>query len=172
MVRVLLVIQDAAIVLTLRTLLEAGGNAVVDREPDVVIVDSAAKADQFTGRYPVLILSSASEIPAAIGAMRRGAFGYIFLPLQPGEAALMVDRAAAGRRGGNSDPSGNVDVAPLESVELRHILQVLRQCKYNQAKAARALGIGRNTLWRKLKRARDTGLIDEAGRPLGRPIAE
>jgi len=40
---------------------------------------------------------------------------------------------------------------PLEDVEMEHILRVLKKCKNNQAKAARMLGIGRNTLWRKLK---------------------
>ena len=39
----------------------------------------------------------------------------------------------------------------LDEVERAHIETVLRQCKHNQAEAARLLGIGRNTLWRKLK---------------------
>jgi len=36
-------------------------------------------------------------------------------------------------------------------VEREHILATLRECHGNQAKAADLLGIGRNTLWRKLK---------------------
>ena len=40
----------------------------------------------------------------------------------------------------------------LEEVEALHILDTLRRCKNNQAHAARKLGIGRNTLWRKLKK--------------------
>ena len=40
---------------------------------------------------------------------------------------------------------------PLRDVEREHILTTLRECHGNQAKAAELLGIGRNTLWRKLK---------------------
>jgi len=43
------------------------------------------------------------------------------------------------------------DLRPLAEVERAHILQVLAACRGSQADAARALGIGRNTLWRKLR---------------------
>lgn len=39
----------------------------------------------------------------------------------------------------------------LEALEKRHILAVLDSCGQNHAEAAKHLGIGRNTLWRKLK---------------------
>ncbi|MBI4386076.1 MAG: sigma-54-dependent Fis family transcriptional regulator [Elusimicrobia bacterium] len=39
----------------------------------------------------------------------------------------------------------------LGELEKKHILQVLESCGGNQAEAAKVLGIGRNTLWRKLK---------------------
>jgi DNA-binding NtrC family response regulator len=39
----------------------------------------------------------------------------------------------------------------LEDVEREHILRTLDELGWNQARAAEALGIGRNTLWRKLK---------------------
>jgi two-component system response regulator AtoC len=39
----------------------------------------------------------------------------------------------------------------LEEVEKRYILHVLEQQRGNRIRAARVLGIGRNTLWRKLK---------------------
>ena len=42
--------------------------------------------------------------------------------------------------------------APLDELEKTHILQVLEACRGNQAAAAKRLGIGRNTLWRKLKK--------------------
>ena len=44
------------------------------------------------------------------------------------------------------------DLRPLVDVEREHILQVLSACQGSQAEAARILGIGRNTLWRKLRR--------------------
>ena len=40
---------------------------------------------------------------------------------------------------------------PLEEIEKAHILKVLKACGENQVDAAKRLGIGRNTLWRKLK---------------------
>lgn len=40
----------------------------------------------------------------------------------------------------------------LEEVERRHILNVLEHCGQNKARAAQILGIGYNTLWRKMKR--------------------
>ncbi len=42
-------------------------------------------------------------------------------------------------------------VARLEEVERDHILNTLEELGWNQARAAEVLGIGRNTLWRKLK---------------------
>jgi DNA-binding NtrC family response regulator len=41
---------------------------------------------------------------------------------------------------------------PLEEAEKQHVLGVLEHCAQNRAKAAKVLGIGYNTLWRKLKK--------------------
>ena len=41
---------------------------------------------------------------------------------------------------------------PLAEVEREHVLRVIEACGGSQTKAARVLGIGRNTLWRKLGR--------------------
>jgi two-component system response regulator HydG len=49
-----------------------------------------------------------------------------------------------------SKPSGDV-LRPLAEVEREHILAVLAACGGSQSDAARVLGIGRNTLWRKLQ---------------------
>lgn len=40
----------------------------------------------------------------------------------------------------------------MAEMEKRHILTVLANCRHNKAKAAEILGIGYNTLWRKLKK--------------------
>jgi two-component system response regulator HydG len=57
---------------------------------------------------------------------------------------LSLDSLAGGVR-----PEKNLT---LKELQRRHILTVLERHKGNQAKAARELGIGRNTLWRWLKR--------------------
>ncbi len=41
---------------------------------------------------------------------------------------------------------------PLEELEKKYILSVLEQCEGKKMKAAKILGIGSNTLWRKLKK--------------------
>lgn len=46
------------------------------------------------------------------------------------------------------DPAAN---ASLDAVEREHILRVLRQCSWNQSKAAWVLGVHRNTLRKKIK---------------------
>jgi two-component system response regulator HydG len=43
---------------------------------------------------------------------------------------------------------------PLADVEREHVLAVVEACGGSQAEAARVLGIGRNTLWRKLRELR------------------
>jgi transcriptional regulator with PAS, ATPase and Fis domain len=47
--------------------------------------------------------------------------------------------------------SSTAGVEPLAAVERRHILLALDRCGGNRTQTARALGIGTNTLWRKLR---------------------
>jgi Nif-specific regulatory protein len=55
-------------------------------------------------------------------------------------------------------PTEGATVIPLEEVERRHILHALELCRGDRSATAKALGIGRNTLSRKLK---EYGLADE-----------
>ena len=62
------------------------------------------------------------------------------------------DLPNATRNGLLLSPPPPLDVeGTLEDVEKRYILYVLNQHRGNRARAAAVLGIGRNTLWRKLK---------------------
>ncbi len=148
MARVRLEIRDETLALTVRALLRAAGHDTDVVEPQVVITDALRNAVETGGGLPVLVLASSSHIAEAVAAMREGVYGYIFLPLQPGEADLMVRRAAREQR---TDGTGEVEPVTLAEAERRHILSVLRHCSHNHSRAARLLGIGRNTLWRKLK---------------------
>jgi DNA-binding NtrC family response regulator len=47
-------------------------------------------------------------------------------------------------------PDGAASLAPLAEVEQTHIMQVYQQLNHNKSQAARILGIGLNTLRRKL----------------------
>ena len=64
-------------------------------------------------------------------------------------------------------PESQQESLTLAEAEQRFILDTLRRCKYNQARAARMLGIGRNTLWRKLKQARQADAAWKAEQPDG-----
>lgn len=146
MARVELQVDDPANRLTLQTMLQASGHAVVDAQAEVLITDTIETAPGLAGAIPVLVLAGATQVRDAVAAMQRGVYGYIFLPFQPGEADLMVRRAL-----GSTAAPREIDSRPLDEVEAEHILDVVRQCKGNRAKAARLLGVGRNTLWRKLR---------------------
>jgi transcriptional regulator with PAS, ATPase and Fis domain len=40
---------------------------------------------------------------------------------------------------------------PLKDLEMDHILEVYKQCGYNQTETAKTLGISRTTLWRRMR---------------------
>jgi two-component system response regulator HydG len=63
------------------------------------------------------------------------------------EAELPLEIAAAGTA---AEETGEASTS-LQEVERRHILRVLETEKGHRGRAAKALGIGVNTLWRKLK---------------------
>lgn len=66
------------------------------------------------------------------------------------EADDLPDDLARPPRGGGSAPSAT-PLLSLAEAERAHVLGVLDACGGSQAEAARVLGIGRNTLWRKLR---------------------
>lgn len=68
----------------------------------------------------------------------------------------------AGQQGSLARSSG--EIRTLENVERTHIIEVLAGVGGNRAMAARLLGIDRVSLWRKLRRYEELGLI-EAGDP-------
>lgn len=146
MTKVRLEISDPANRLTLKTLLEAEGHEVDGGRPTVTICDDLAMSVEFARRGPTLVLAAVSQLREAVDAMAQGVYGYVCVPFIPGEAALMVARATAAAPQ-RITPALNT----LRDLEAKHIQAVLRACKGNQAKAARVLGIGRNTLWRKLR---------------------
>jgi two-component system response regulator HydG len=49
------------------------------------------------------------------------------------------------------EPGASAPFRSLADVEREHILRVLDACSGSQVEAARLLGVGRNTLWRKLR---------------------
>ena len=68
-------------------------------------------------------------------------------------AGAPAGRAAGAAGPGRATPgrAGDDDARTLAEVERDHVLRVLERCGGSQSEAARVLGIGRNTLWRKLR---------------------
>jgi Nif-specific regulatory protein len=66
-------------------------------------------------------------------------------------AAEQLALAHSGRVGGAAGEGGEVRLRPLAAVEREHILGVMAAVDDNRSRAAEILGIGRNTLLRKLK---------------------
>jgi DNA-binding NtrC family response regulator len=149
-------IHDPANRLTLKAMLELEGHRILEGDvgtPLLFTDDLDRAADRVSETTTVLVLCTSDEVGRAVEAMKKGVYGYIFLPFQPGEAGLMVQRAmGASTSESSSAPSPDSPLRRLEEVESEYILGVLRRCKNNQARAARVLGIGRNTLWRKLRK--------------------
>lgn len=149
-------INDPANRLTLKAMLELEGHRILEGDvgtPLLITDDLDRAADRVSETTTVLALCTSEEVGRAVDAMKKGIYGYIFLPFQPGEAGLMVQRAlGAATSESNSAPAPESPLRRLEDVESDYILGVLRRCKNNQARAARVLGIGRNTLWRKLRK--------------------
>ncbi len=150
---------------TLKAMLEAAGHTIVQSGADVALTDDLANAIETAATTPTILTIRANDIPQAVRAMRKGVYGYISIPFQPGEADLMIRHAEAS--GFRLQASGytalhawycvppqddDTPVPTLDQIEAEHIRAVLRRCKGNHTEAARLLGIGRNTLWRKLKR--------------------
>ncbi|HLB05423.1 MAG TPA: sigma-54 dependent transcriptional regulator [Thermodesulfobacteriota bacterium] len=71
------------------------------------------------------------------------------LILSSGETIQVSDLPAS--LWGNTGRSGLIDKPSLKEMERSFILACLKENSWNQTKAARMMGIGRNTLWRKLR---------------------
>jgi two-component system response regulator HydG len=71
--------------------------------------------------------------------------------LARGETIEVEHLSLPGSGGSAAGTSGYRPGTPLKEVEQDHILRTLEHCGGNRTEAARQLGIGRNTLIRRLK---------------------
>ncbi len=164
MARVEISVDDPGDRVTLRSMVRAAGHEAVTDNADVVVTDDFEDAVLRSSGCPTLVLATANEVPRAVAAMRRGVYGYIFVPFQPGETEIMIERVVGGQTGSTKKETPGLGPGPmtLEEAEERHIIDTLRRCKNNRTEAARVLGIGRNTLWRKLSKMRlDVNPLEE-----------
>jgi len=66
---------------------------------------------------------------------------------------MMVERALGLWEAGKNTVEKKI--VSLKEIETETLLKTLAECHFNRSEAARRLGIGRNTLWRKLKKIKE-----------------
>ena len=91
----------------------------------------------------VVVLTGYGSIATAVESIKLGAASYL---TKPADADQIV-AAFAG-----TQPGENAEVPSLARVEWEHIQRVLTDCGGNVSRAARALGIHRRSLQRKLSK--------------------
>ena len=104
-----------------------------------------------------IVVTTVNDARTAVQCMQQGAYDYLVKPVAEDDLAFSVTRAlellqshGAEKRPGAEVPR-NQPAVSLAEVERRHILEVYRQLGCNKVRTARALGVGLNTLRRKLK---------------------
>src|SRR5262245_13498181 len=91
----------------------------------------------------VVVLTGYGSIATAVESMKLGAVSYLTKPAD-------ADQIVAAFNG--TQPEENAEVPSLARVEWEHIQRILTDCGGNVSKAARALGIHRRSLQRKLSK--------------------
>jgi two-component system, response regulator RegA len=128
--------------------------AVVDlRLPDQSGLDVVRELKALEPSIAIVVLTGYGSIATALEAVRLGAVHYLTKPTDPDRILAAFDRglAAPARELPVKTPS-------LARVEWEHLQRVLADCHGNISEAARALGMHRRSLQRKL--ARHAGGID------------
>jgi len=104
-----------------------------------VVLERAALAELTRYSWPGNACELQETLEAALAGLRGGELGAERI------------QAVLGRR---PERYAGADVFPLRQLERVYIATVLTRCNWNQSLAARRLGIGRNTLIRKIKSLR------------------
>jgi two-component system response regulator HydG len=98
--------------------------------------------------WPGNVRELMNAVKHGVALARGGAIDLAHLPEELSAAAKPAGRKPAASL--VARPSAGV-LRPLAEVEREHVLRVLEACGGSQVEASRVLGIGRNTLWRKLR---------------------
>jgi two-component system response regulator RegA len=135
------------------------------RPPDVLIIDQRLTHDGGVSllsrlrtanpRLRAVVMTRVPSISAAVRAIREGFDDYVAAPIAPAKLLELVNGPAAGPVTSSwDDGAANAShrLPSLFEVEWEHIHAVLYDCRGNITRAARALGLDRRSLQRKLRR--------------------
>ena len=109
----------------------------------VLVEDLKSNYDQIN----IVVLTGYASIATAVEAIKLGATHYLAKPADPDEIVMMLDRK-------EGDPRTQVaeNTISVGRLEWEHIQKVLVANNYNVSSTARALGMHRRTLQRKLNK--------------------
>ncbi len=91
---------------------------------------------------PVVLMTAYGDIELAVKGMKNGAADFVTKPWDNEELVGKLKEVIEKSR----------SVVPLDKMEADHIRRVIEQCNGNISKAAKLLGVTRQTLYAKLKR--------------------
>lgn len=77
-----------------------------------------------------------------------------FIPFEPDNNSIKEQKTMESSSNEDNYENDSQEEMTLECIEMKHIARVLRMCSGNITLAAKMLGIGRNTLYRKIKKYR------------------
>jgi DNA-binding NtrC family response regulator len=157
---------------TARTLLEGRTFELVITDVRMPGIDGFELVDLIKARWPlteVVMMTAHGSIPAAVEAMRKGAYDYLQKPFDPDDVVLVVARALERQRerreGANPASAGSGAEHELTSLSYREALAVardrgsrdylsalLREFNGNVSRAAARAGLERESLHRLLRR--------------------
>lgn len=124
--------------------------ALVDlRMPGMDGLTLVEKLREFDSLLKIIVLTGYGSIPTTISAMKKGADYYLSKPADADQIVAAFERL----RSSSDEILGAPATAPsLARVEWEHMQRVIADCGGNITQAARALGIHRRSLQRKLSK--------------------
>ncbi len=127
---------------------EAVGARVVVTDLRMPDLDGNLVCQQIVQRFPavaVIVMTGFGSLETAVQALRAGAFDFVTKPIEPSAFVSTVQRALE-----HSRLTAEQRRLPLDEVERRHVLSVLRAMGGNRRRTSEVLGIDPKTLYRKL----------------------
>ncbi|HCM04399.1 MAG TPA: two-component system response regulator [Oceanospirillales bacterium] len=109
-------------------------------------LDLISQLLSFSPNARIVILTGFASIPTAVEAIKQGAFNYLHKPATVKELLRAFED--------NTEEEVTIEASPMsvERLEWEHIQRILHENEGNVSSTARALGMHRRTLQRKLQK--------------------